>query len=242
MSDQTDSLNGGEDKSAETHVDLSQAQTDETKTGNSLAGEALAKAAMNDPEARKILQSQKDKGVDQAVKTANAALAEVERLGKALGHTPEEIEKAQKEILIDDLYQKSMGNSQSDAGGQTEAEAQTEASSKQTLDITSAFADSGWDLSQVPRDQVDFAKQFEGNQTELKNALLDRRIDSENKSPSAIASTGGKSAAGMKKDKALRIQYDTDFEALVERYKGVVPPNAADKLKKDYRAKGLDIW
>ena len=144
MSDQTDSQVANEDANA-SQAEISQKQSGETQSGNSLAGAALAELALKDPEAaeqlRRHYQSEKDKGVEQAKKTAQSALDEVQKIANRLNISPEQVEKVRKDMLLEELYQERFGNSQAQVGGQRAAEAQPQASSVDIAKIKQAYND-----------------------------------------------------------------------------------------------------
>lgn len=132
MSDQVDSSVVGGDKPA-SQADLSQQQAGETHAGNLPAGSALAELALKDPDAaeqlRRHYQSQKDKGVDRAVKTAEQVRDDLESFAEAMGIDLSKVSEYRRKKILDDLYEQQYGHSQSVPGGEQVEEAQSTASS-----------------------------------------------------------------------------------------------------------------
>jgi len=87
---------------------------DGSERKDSLAGEALAQAALDDPVAREAIrrknQSEKDKTADRETKRV---LSQIEQIAKRLGVDPEKAEQAQRDIALDEIIQERLGRSDS---------------------------------------------------------------------------------------------------------------------------------
>lgn len=133
MGDQVDSgLDAQTTEGTQPQGNLQQKGDSETQQGNLPAGAKLADVVRNDPEAMKALrpdfQADKDRGVVRAQKQSSEAITMVKNLAKRLGMSDDDIRKAQRDMVLDDLVDERI-NSLSDVGGQTEAEAEQAASS-----------------------------------------------------------------------------------------------------------------
>ena len=209
MSDQTD-----RQEEAQT-VDLTQEQPDlqtkseaETRQGNLLAGAELAKAALSDPEAaellRRQLQSEKDKGVAEATKKATEALNEVERIAKYLDEAGGDVKLAQRNMALDSLIRQS--DSPRPSGAEARQEIRQPASD--IVNLHQAFSGAGYDVASVPKEDYEYAKSFQGTQTELQEALFNRRMGGTSTKPPANRATalqpgGGHTTPPLSVDEAL---------------------------------------
>lgn len=246
MSDQTDSLDANVDTNA-SQAEASQGQTSETQAGNSLAGQALADLALKDPVAaeqlRRHYQSQKDKGVSEATKTAKAALDEVQKLAARLGVSPEKVEQVRKDMLIEEIYQERYGNSQPETGGKMVVEAQATASSNIDLDkVKKVFPnlDYGNDLAVMKA--ISNSKDMDSLFASL-GRIAASQVDKPKPSPTQAVMPGGSQAMTSDKVGALNAAYQKDLEDLKQRNNGRVPATALSELKKQYREKGLsNLW
>ncbi len=149
-------------------------QTD-VSNGNSLSGTELVQAALNDPvakeELRKQFQSDKDRGVAQANKTAQEANEKVDKLTAYLDDdTRAKLAQARRNMAIDQIVEQ---NSQGVASEAAPAETQLSA----TVDLDLAFTKAGFDVTKISPEDMAFAKQFT-DQVALKNALIERMSDS----------------------------------------------------------------
>jgi len=73
-----------------------------TPSGSQDVGE-LVKAILSHPDFQRQTQSVKDKRIAEIEKGLEGQSSEIARLATALGHTPEEIRKAQTQIAIEDM-------------------------------------------------------------------------------------------------------------------------------------------
>lgn len=100
MSDNPESA-GHEERKPQPSGDASQ------KPGQSPSGgrdvDALVKAILEHPDFQKSTQSVKDKRIAEIQTNLNEQGSELARIAEALGHTPEELRKAQKQIAMEDL-------------------------------------------------------------------------------------------------------------------------------------------
>lgn len=170
----------------------------ETQQGNSqVSMEELLKAIDATPELedalRRKYQSQKDKAVANANRTANEAKTMVERLLERLDAPEQEkLRKVQQDILLDDLYAERYGVPSQPAEAGNPATVETVQPSGR-LNMTQAFKDSGYDMGGLKPEDIAFAQSFQGTQSQLTDQLLIRKVGgTPNPSPNAIgvASSG----------------------------------------------------
>ena len=142
---------------------------------NSLAGEALAEAALKDPKAaeklRRQFQSDKDKGVAQATKDAQEARTLAEQLARKFGiDDPGKIEPVQREIILDQLVAERTGvESDAPVSEQASPEMPQQGSS---LNFLSALERNKIDPNNVPRELTEKMVAFEGTQEAFENQVF----------------------------------------------------------------------
>jgi hypothetical protein len=197
-----DSGDGNQEDKGQSQVpDTSEAPLSQQEP-NSLAGDALAEAALKDPKAaeklRRQFQSDKDKGVAQATKDAQEARTLVEQLARKFGEDdPGKIAEIQREIVLDQLVAERTGvTSEATVSEQASPEVRATASKN---DITQAFTDAAWDMGKISREDLEFATQFQGSQADLKNSLLERRVlgaQQRETSPASVVQTSGNASFG----------------------------------------------
>lgn len=245
MSDQTDSgLDARTGEDTQPNPDSQQTGDSKSQDENSLAGAALAEALLKDPEALEIVrrqqQSTKDRGVASANKKADEALTLIKDVAHRLGIDPAKVQQAQRDIVLDELINERLGNSQAKPGGEVQAEAQQPASS---LDIEAAkkvFPNLDENDPRVTKAVRD-AKSQEALIVSLANIRL-QDAGKPQASPTQAVSGGGKTVSPSQTD-SLTAAYKADVEALKAANRGYAPPHALAKLKETYREKGLkNLW
>lgn len=231
MSDQVDSQSANVDANA-SQAASSQNQKGETQPGNLPAGAALADALLNDPEAREIarrkLQSEKDKGVDKAIKTAQQTKDQLEAFAEAYGIDLNKVSEYRRNKLLDDLYEERYGDFQPEVG-EPEVEETQQAASSKDIDL----------LKQVLQKDDNFWN----SDAVLKARSNDEVIRLAAKPQASPAQMpGGGEAVSQNKEVALLEAYRQEVADLKKANRGVTPPNALDLVKRKYRKKGLEVW
>jgi hypothetical protein len=221
----------------------------EGQQADSLAGVDLADAALNDPVAaeklRRQFQSDKDRGVARATKTAQEAKNEVEALAQYLGKTVEEIQTAQKNLTLDKIVaERQAQDSGVIGGGQQAPEGQLPASSEPDLDLVGAFTEVGYDINALSPDDYQFASRFQGTQKQLKNALLERKQQSGNQQMTTSSSGPAITSQTLptpQGNSALQNEYNAKIKAIQESSATGKGEKIA-KVKQEFRDKGLDVF
>jgi hypothetical protein len=78
-------------------------QTSDSQPSGSQDVDAIVKGVLSHPDFQKATQSVKDKRIAEIQTVQGEQGSEIARLAQALGHTPEEVKKAQTQIAIEDM-------------------------------------------------------------------------------------------------------------------------------------------
>jgi len=195
MSDQVDS--GQESQEADDLASQEPSQTSDDSKLDSLAGAELAQATRDDPVAmealRREFQSDKDRGVASAEKTAREALSMVEQLAGYLDMKPDQIKQAQRNMVLDGLIA-SQTDSKPAVSEQQAAEIPAIASS---INYNKAYKNVGVEPPDTLED-IEWALRFQ-SQDDLENELSKRKAAKPTKpaSPGTVISPGGGKATAL---------------------------------------------